>query len=757
MPDRQDDSGQRIAACQYLGDRLAELPQAHDFDYGIADIRPVKVSRDDRAAPVAKLEGRLYNDLQTRSSSLEAALEIAAEASRLHPNLRFEFGQRSAAGRIWDNGCAASHRCVLDVAALSIVDPFWNKNDNVRRSALRIIANVCVDNNVNRSYLLWKGTIGALKLLALQKRCVDLLVPALYNVCAGYGILAKNEEGQDLTDLTVTELELGSMLTHNGDAAIKGVPALQALLDLREDVPTTHLSLLAKLGDMASKVPARLIITGAIDDETTDDIRSFFMDLCNAVEYICAAEKACRGIMVQTALRVASGQLELLARSPWVLLTLRSVLQNAIDGVEDSYQLQEAFMRMIYDVSAHPQVFGDLFFRNRAVYRMLLTELEQVDPVPAPAHSYRLAAALVLMANGSNSSIRMMETLSRCKSLPDKISQIYDANTDAAILLPAIELAARVADNPQGQISLRDAHMLDHISARLGRATSDARAHPPSVPSTPSCATTTHVQAVQRGSISLARLLLKATWPPKPQKLAHPSVLATLTTAITALAATSRSATIRFEAGLFCVELLRHVSSPESQFPRAPSATAEPAVTSLPVPQSTLLAPVLALTLDSTSQLTRAAGVFGLSLLLSMRAELAEEERMIEGLINSRTKLMKVFRDGIVDPFLQRSNGGNGTGVGVASNPSQRRTEEDELANVNVVVARSLEMLRTDQMTGDLDLAGADELREALVELAAELGVRFTSTTHMPTFVQGWSDAARPALKWPGFSSAHST
>ena len=189
-------------------------------------------------------------DINTRWT--EAMILAFADATRTEPLWRHHFGLHRRVTSKEPFLTDSTPDCVLELARRVIINEHCSRNRDLLRSALRIAANCSADNNTNRSLLLYRNAVEALKRLALEERELDLLLPTLFNICTDYDEVAMDQNQQPMkvkeTFVTIGAMALGANLEYS--------PRAVTSIELFSKLPHQHEQYIANLLELATQ-PAR--------------------------------------------------------------------------------------------------------------------------------------------------------------------------------------------------------------------------------------------------------------------------------------------------------------------------------------------------------------------------------------------------------------------------------------------------------------------------------------------------------------------
>jgi hypothetical protein len=414
---------------------------------------------------------------------------------------------------------------ILEVARRVVAGAFRFPSDAQTRAALRIIANSCADNNVNRSIIVNRDGIEHLLDLLANGRERDLVIPVLYNVCVDFDDRAVDGNGQPwrlaqmrgaeadtaspLT-LSAAELRLGTYwFEHNG-----GRTVFDTLFDAGKQSQSAT-GTIADLVEMASRVALYGVEhfrqekmmsdpTDVIEvDAAPDLVRRLLTDGVD----LASEDTDCRVSICQAALNLLS-QPETHAtvvRSERLLQNLISLPYATQDGDDPDEEAEaeatlapyrKEVLRLVYTISAteeYAQTFQPGTNSISACVQILEQSVDQSSSTPLPR-----ASICVLVANSITTTDRA-RTLLETTPITQIMVKLLSSVSDSEILLPALDLATRLALCAEGQDALCSASDQNNIFATIAKIIKDR--------------TNSEVDAtgleIQRNAITLTRLLVK--------------------------------------------------------------------------------------------------------------------------------------------------------------------------------------------------------------------------------------------------------
>ncbi|EXJ94340.1 hypothetical protein A1O1_02734 [Capronia coronata CBS 617.96] len=412
--------------------------------------------------------------------------------------------------------------CILEVARRIVARPWLESKQEEIRSALRIIANCCADNNVNRSVIIRRGGVEAMMAMVQNKQECDLVIPTLYNVCIDYDKPAVDDKGNPWPSLpqvsrddehdagpvvNAAEQKLGLFWDANNS-----VTSVEILLGAKESAKDC-LDMLADLVEMASRVALyglhQLVRSLNKDDaEEVQGTRSLGLihSLLTQGADMADYDTDCRVPICQAVLNVLAhrgcyGALIEDKDAIWRLIFLPYPAydygDDDYDGVQEPYR--KAILKIVYEISAL-SAYGDKFDDDSTLMRNCVDLLQRygtdISLIQAgrdrPQNPRPWASSCVLLANSITSMDRAMRLLISTP-IASALVRLMIRTSDTSVLVPAVDLATRLALCREGQDILREANMMyaAHNLLRLPSQTGDGSTE------------------VKRQAVTLIRLLIK--------------------------------------------------------------------------------------------------------------------------------------------------------------------------------------------------------------------------------------------------------
>ncbi|KEF53991.1 uncharacterized protein A1O9_09786, partial [Exophiala aquamarina CBS 119918] len=450
--------------------------------------------------------------LQFRPDVEQNRLQIAGDA---HPRLESE-----------------SPDCVLEVARRVLTNPWNEPSSQLFRSALRLIANCCADNNLNRSVIVRRGGVELMMHLARWARECDLLLPTLFNVCLDFDEPAVDDHGEPWKPLDQMRAEPDSEPDPIVNAAEQRLgmcwppsertSSVETLLDLSDHADGCF-STLADLIEMASRVSLYGIqnLVGLLDGtETDDNVEASTIGLIDALltqgskltqkDPECCAP-ICQAVMNVFSQRPTRKGLINVKNALWQFIHLPYLPAGPDEEITESlHPYKNVILKLVYEVSSL-EAYGNKFNADTKLIQDCCALLSK--GVPKPGHSpsrrpvlqasdqtkslkaHPYPSALVLLSNSIISTDRAARVLKTHPRLASHLARLIATVpvSEHEILHPAIDLATRLALCREGQEQLYDAGILCAVD-KLLQPTSEANA--------------AGIE-VQRETISLIRLVIK--------------------------------------------------------------------------------------------------------------------------------------------------------------------------------------------------------------------------------------------------------
>ena len=668
-----------------------------------------------------------YKTLQDDRAYMDNVWACLADVSRDLPLLRVLFGLRRRPLHNEDAqqlGEALDPDCILE-AARRLLDPAKiNLTPSLRKQALRIVANCCADNDVNRALIIGRDGIEHLKAQADRRHELDVLLPTLYNICVDYDVMAAGSDGAQLSmndtmdevgkpqvgmTLTIAEQVLGKFLTKLEKTSI------EVFLMLSRDIDSEQHSLLADLIELASR-PAIFGIEYVVDTNNPPLVQCRLKNLFDILSLEARSlQEDARESVLQTYFNLLTQQVaqEHMARSSSDLESFVVFLYGDQENFIHNDTFPAAFLKLSYAISSLPayaEAIGPDFDSD---FILFLVHIANVGWAPR-------APILVLLTN-SLTSIERISRFQECKFDIERtvVSLLgHNRNSDSDTLLPALNFGTRFALTAHGQAELYSKGVFPALVHLLSRDTRSER-----------------TLDIHRESFALARLVVKS-------QRKHAEALLTrdfnLLTSILNLASTTIDASSKLEAGRFMVEVLRtllassNIDTAETD-PLAASASPSQQASETDPPNSpdlpnlsqsdlfraetsgSAITAILFLITDAPSSATRAEGLFGLALLSTLP---------IKDLIHSISDCLSEQREKVL-PVLDEI-------VGAAEQPGRKAEAENlkfllsHLLKAQPAEQTQLSIEASDEHLDD-EIAGQRGFNQELHHLATRLGLNFTA------------------------------
>ena len=607
---------------------------------------PEKVNDDPRPRTEEALWSRLtdlasllnYKTLRDDRAYTDNMWACIADVSRDLPILRVLFGLRRRPSRTEDEeqlGEAVEPDCVLE-AARRLLDPAkTNLTPRLRKQALRIVANCCADNDVNRALIIGRDGIEYLKILASTKQELDILLPTMYNICVDYDVMAMGSDGTQVSMdgkmvepgmtgdgmmLTVAEQVLGKF----NDKLQK--TSIEVFLSLWQDIEPEQHSVLADIMELASR-PAIFDVEYVFGTNDPSLMQSRLRNLFDALSLEAQNfQDDARESVLQTYFNLLTQPIaqEHMARSTDDLESFVVLLYGDQEKFIHNDTFPSAFLKLSYAISSLSAYAEAIPLDFDSDFILHLVHIANVGWQP-------VAPILVLLSNSLTSIDRISRFQKSEFYVEQNIVPSIGSATDSDTLIPALSLCTRLAFTPEGQTELYSVNIYSALTRLL------ARQAPPGY----------SLQA-EREAIILARLVVKS-------QLKHAEALLTkdfaLFTAILSLASTTIDATSKLEAGRFVVEVLRTLfarSTADNAGTTSDTTAANDPLTKATLPErvvseshppdladiASLFRPehfspktsgsaitaILFLIIDAPSSAIRAEGLFSLALLSTLHA-----------------------------------------------------------------------------------------------------------------------------------------
>ncbi|RMD39868.1 hypothetical protein DV735_g5252, partial [Chaetothyriales sp. CBS 134920] len=149
-------------------------------------------TKEDLYAVLGDLASLLSTAVLAGQTWIVTAWTLLADLSKKEPVWRQLFGPLTRA-----LDAPRQQQCILEAAGQTIqLATADSLPVAATRPLIRLIANCCADNNVNRSTVINSPALDALQGLVVKSAEIDLVLPALYNICTDFDEPALNESGQ---------------------------------------------------------------------------------------------------------------------------------------------------------------------------------------------------------------------------------------------------------------------------------------------------------------------------------------------------------------------------------------------------------------------------------------------------------------------------------------------------------------------------------------------------------------------------------
>lgn len=387
--------------------------------------------------------------------------------------------------------------CVLEVARRIIAGPWHGPWEEQARSALRLIANCCADSNVNRSIMIRRGGIEALMDKIRAGTHCDLLLPTLYNICVDYDEPALDTEGKPLTSLS--QMEKGGSQDNSGPAVNAAeqklgaywrqgelATSIETLINTRSSAKD-WLGTLADLIEMASRIAVYGIehlgpALGGVDEDETAETRTLARirlvhsllirgaDIAKEDSDCCVS--MCQAVLNILSQRTCHSAVICIDGGLWQLIRL-PYLVDAEDDEDDETFLpyRKAMLKVIYEISGLETYSEQIDPESRLVRNCIealaaWTESDIVNhaatltsPQAQPRAPTPQASMCVLIINTITSIERSLQ-LATSTPIAYILGTLLTRSFDPDVLLPAVDLAARLALCREGQDALHNADIM---------------------------------------------------------------------------------------------------------------------------------------------------------------------------------------------------------------------------------------------------------------------------------------------------------
>ncbi|KIV92503.1 hypothetical protein PV10_03794 [Exophiala mesophila] len=523
-------------ACHDLADAISQLSRTaltnnNDFKQLIQHLVRAAESpsnpKTGLTSAIQELSQYLARHVSKDTEDGDAIFTLLANTTRDVPFWRPLFGltvkARAEQDRLHVAGIVAPD-CVVEVARRIVSrNPAPKVGSLKARAALRLIANCCADNDINRSVIVHRDGVAALMQMAYLRRECDLLMPTLYNVCVDYDEPAMDAQGKPWPALTQTndtseasddpivnaaEQKLGSWWERES-----GLSSVETLLNASS---ASDPSSLADVVEMASRVSVYGIhnLIHYLSDTDSDDIveassLGMVHQLISTGTEIALLDSDGWIAILQSILNVLSqksvhGAVLSIDGALWQLINL-PYLHPTDDDLEMDALIapyRKAILKLVYEISSL-EAYGNKFNADSDLVKSCVATLEhsqglqnspsRTSTSPFPNTLY--ASVIVLLANTIISPDRLERLLKSFPNLVQSLMRIIVSSSANAseLVRPTIDLATRLALCASGQRQLYSCQFLEATKAHLG----------------PTSQTDTTRIEIQRNIIDLARLIIK--------------------------------------------------------------------------------------------------------------------------------------------------------------------------------------------------------------------------------------------------------
>ncbi|KAI1614923.1 hypothetical protein EDD37DRAFT_402721 [Exophiala viscosa] len=414
----------------------------------------------------------------------------------------------------------ANPDCILEVARRIISRPWDISKRDEEQAALRLIANCCADNNVNRSIIVNRGGIQSLMAIATRSRIDELILPTLYNVCIDYDEPALDSEGKPLppldemqpgSDQSTPTLSLAEQKLCNcyysDQEVFSVIPSVTLLLRVRTKAGL-HLSLLADLIEMASRAALygmHHIFSSAFSDGQPKQPDRQALEVRSLVHQLIVEGSAISRDDPESGPSICQAVLNVLSQPEcrdtvvandelsWRLIKLPYPSQEQDDEDEDE-QLSEilapyrkAILKRVYEISASDS-FTAISGPRSKLLGLCIGYLSIGSGFPLGP----LASVCVLVANSITSTDKAVH-LATETPIASYLTELIAQSLDPDVLLPVVDIATRISLCREGQNALHTAGMMKSIRKFLK----------------PTSETEVLGIDIQRATLTLVRLLIK--------------------------------------------------------------------------------------------------------------------------------------------------------------------------------------------------------------------------------------------------------
>lgn len=558
---------------------------------------------------------RMLGDLAAALSSspaqedtrIAAIWESLADLCKVNPAWRQLFGSlvRTGSGgvAVQDDSCPPS--CILSAAVQGVRRVARKRIECASlRPMLRVIANCCADNNLNRSMVVESSAVADLQTLIAADYELDVLLPTIYNVCSDFDEVACDRSGKPYK-LPETLTEAGSTVEHNYLTKAEAKLSIQSFFNLHSRHYDDLGSVVADLLELASHAALFDIslILGADQMRHASEAKNLCKDILSKGQQIACTDVDARASICQTCMNLFSSPImqQALAISESAILRLVNLAYPGLDQFEDDeidlFRYQRSFLTLVYTISASPEYAERMTVPSLEVME-LVDSLASYDP---GADSRRTAAVLVLINNALTSSTRINDFLRQYPKVSVYLKDILLQTKNEAITLPALNLAARVALYQPGAEALHKADptfvVIPHVIASTSPS---ALAQLPYKPE--------YTLGVQHDLPVLARLIIKSVPTSTSALITNPAY-----TTLLSLSSTTIDPSFKLDTAHLIIQILRNIASSAENTQELASQAF-----SLPEPSTQAISSLVFLLINSPTPTSQSEALFGLSLLASL-------------------------------------------------------------------------------------------------------------------------------------------
>jgi hypothetical protein len=690
---------------------LTKVAAQHDVDI---DSVLRRSSSSSVATMLGNLARALLDAIQTGQPALTSAWAVntflvLSQAPRTVELWRQHFGLcRRVTG--YSSPPQENPDCILDVARRVIDDERINHDDRLLCAALRIVANCCADNNTNRSLIVYRDGIQALRNLVKAQRHLDLVLPTLFNVCTDFDEAASNIKGEEDGEISVScaASDLGKPVGATSMAELliqtkheRFIPALLELALLPAAFGLKHILDTAARNYMLDPTPlyAAFFTYGA-------NVRpSEYEDPNEWEETRDELSRACISL-----LRTDDAQIAL-AKSPGDLWRYLECYWNLTESGKDSPYLA-AFRQIVYSVSGSPEyvaahpvdsdAFGKLVQNFDRVYAScsnsnLIPDCEQITTI------------MTLIHNAFSTQQHVIDAVTQFPELVLSVLHVLRISYDEyPSTTPAVALLTRFSIVPDARDMLIDGLVFNTLYNILAQA----RVHRDVLQRPPEFKAARLKENISL--INLTRLLIIGR--DIVSTLMFSEVQPNLHSEIMQLPIASFDDDAKHDLGEYCVQILRCLAAEDSSAKDLPSYG---------IKSAPFVAAILHQATSPRSQTT--TGIFGLTLLLS--STFTPSLDILDS--GAREALIEATRETLAPLFAALAEKRNETETDEPETNAEDSTTSEDAQTQAAQAAKTtaheanlkrlyMELLR---LLGDSKLTGERELYGELERLRANMGL----------------------------------